>query len=259
MGCSPLLDEDAIYDPKLINDRLLLGMKGTFSELELSLFRQRSHEALRLKAARGELHTSVAVGYVRSFDDRLELDPDERVRTAVSVAFKKFAEIGSVRQVAMWLGDEGIDMPVVVYGPRGRNVEWRQPRYNAIHRLLTNPVYAGAYAFGRTGSRIRLEAGRKVISRGVRRAPDSWQVLIREHHDGYISWDQYERNQRTISGNANMKGEMVPGSVRKGDGLLAGILRCGTEPGASHRAPGDRPRQDSPSARSDGRYDKALR
>jgi len=89
MGCGPLLDEDGIYDPKLINDRLLLGMKGTFSELELSILRQRSQEALRLKAARGDLHTSVAVGYVRSCDDRLELDPDRRVRDALSLAFKK--------------------------------------------------------------------------------------------------------------------------------------------------------------------------
>ena len=118
-----------MYDPKLVNDRLLLGLKGTFSELELSILRQRSQEALRLKAARGDLHTTVAVGYVRSADDRLELDSDKRVREALHLAFRKFGEFGSVRQVALWLCDDGIKMPIVVYGPRGRMVEWRLPRY----------------------------------------------------------------------------------------------------------------------------------
>jgi excisionase family DNA binding protein len=202
-------------------------MKGTFSELELSILRQRSQEALRLKAARGDLHTSVAVGYVRSADDRLERDPDRRVREALHLVFRKFAEFGSVRQVTIWLCDEGIKMPIVVYGPRGRMVEWRLPRYNTIHRLLTNPIYAGAYVFGRTGSRVRIEAGRKLITRSVRRLQQDWEVLIRDHHEGYISWRDYENNQRTIKGNANMKGEMVPGSVRNGGGLLAGLLRCG--------------------------------
>jgi excisionase family DNA binding protein len=224
---SLIIDEDGVYDPKLINDRLLLGMKGTFSELELSILRQRSQEALRLKAARGDLHTSVAVGYVRSADDRLELDPDKRVREALHLAFHKFAEFGSVRQVAIWLCDEGVRMPIVVYGPRGRMVEWKLPRYNTIHRLLTNPIYAGAYVFGRTGSQVRVEAGRKLITRNVRRLQKEWEVLIRDHHEGYISWDDYENNQRTINGNANMKGEMVPGSVRNGGGLLVGLLRCG--------------------------------
>jgi DNA invertase Pin-like site-specific DNA recombinase len=224
---SLIIDEDGVYDPKLVNDRLLLGMKGTFSELELSILRQRSQEALRLKAARGDLHTSVAVGYVRSTDDRLEIDPDKRVREALHLAFRKFAEFGSVRQVAIWLCDEALKMPIVVYGPRGRMVEWQLPRYNTIHRPLTNPIYAGAYVFGRTGSQIRLDGGRKLITRSVRRPQKEWEVLIRDHHDGYISWDDYEHNQRTINGNANMKGEMVPGSVRNGGGLLVGLLRCG--------------------------------
>ena len=222
-----IIDEDGVYDPRLVNDRLLLGMKGTFSELELSIVRQRSQEALRLKAARGDLHTTVAVGYLRGANDRLEQDPNRRVRAALSLVFCKFRELGSVRQVALWLRQERIDLPIVVYGPQGRVVEWRPPRYNTVYRLLTNPVYAGAYVFGRTGSRVRLEAGRKVITRGVARRRDEWEVLIRNHHDGYISWEEYEQNQRTIAGNANMKGAMVPGSVRNGGGVLAGLLRCG--------------------------------
>jgi excisionase family DNA binding protein len=224
---SLIIDEDGIYDPRLINDRLLLGLKGTFSELELSILRQRSQEALRLKAARGELHTTVAIGYRRGAADRLEQDPDLRVREALSLVFRKFGEIGSVRQLALWLRQERINLPVVVHGPQGRVVQWSLPRYNTVHRLLTNPVYAGAYVFGRTGSRVRFEGGRKVITRGVARRRDQWEVLIRDHHDGYISWEEYERNQSIIAGNANMKGALVPGSVRNGGGLLVGLLRCG--------------------------------
>ena len=224
---SLIIDEDGIYDPRLINDRLLLGLKGTFSELELSMFRQRSREALRLKAARGDLLLTVAIGYRRGADDRLEQDPDRRIREVLSLMFRKFNEIGSVRQLALWLRQEGIDLPVAVYGPQGRTVQWRPPRYHMVHRLLTNPIYAGAYVFGRTGSRVRFEDRRKVVARGIARRREEWEVLIRDHHDGYISWEEYDRNQKVIAGNANMKGTMVAGSVRKGGGLLVGLLRCG--------------------------------
>jgi len=224
---SLIIDEDGIYDPRLVNDRLLLGLKGTFSELELSIFRQRSQAALRLKAARGDLYTTVAIGYRRSADDRLEQDPDLRIREALSLVFRKFSEMGSVRQLALWLRQEGIDLPIAVYGRQGRTVQWRPPRYNTVHRLLTNPVYAGAYVFGRTGSRARFDGRRKVITHGVARRREEWEVLIRDHHDGYISWEEYDRNQKVIAVNANMKGSMVAGSVRKGGGLLVGLLRCG--------------------------------
>ena len=106
---SLIIDEDGIYDPQQVNDRLLLGLKGTFSELELSIFRQRSREALRLRAARDELHTAVAIGYRRGADDRLEQDPDLRIREALSLVFRKFGEIGSVRQLVPWLRQERID------------------------------------------------------------------------------------------------------------------------------------------------------
>src|SRR6516225_4577981 len=222
-----IIDEDGIYDPRSINDRLLLGLKGTFSELELSMFRQRSQEALRLKAARGELNTTVAIGYRRRADDRLEQDPDKRIREALSLTFRKFAEIGSVRQLVLWLRQERIELPIAVHGAQGRSVQWRLPRYNTVHRLLTNPVYAGAYVYGRTFTRVRFEGGRKVATHGIARRPEEWDVVIRSHHDGYITWEEYDRNQKVIAGNANMKGAMVRGSVRNGSGLLVGLLRCG--------------------------------
>lgn len=222
-----IIDEDGVYDPRFVNDRLLLGMKGTFSELELSTLRQRSQEALRLKAARGDLHTTVAIGYRRSADDRLEQDPDQCVREALALVFRKFREISSVRQLVLWLRQEGIDLPTAVQGRQGRTVQWGPPRYHAVHRLLTNPVYAGAYVFGRTVSRTRVEGGRKVITHGVARRREDWMVLIRDHHDGYISWEDYDRNQTIIAGNASMKGAMVTGAVRNGGALLVGLLRCG--------------------------------
>jgi DNA invertase Pin-like site-specific DNA recombinase len=226
MNCL-IVDEDGVYDPKQANDRLLLGMKGVYSELELSVLRQRSQEALRVKAARGDLHRTVAVGYVRSTDDRIEMDPDEKVQNAIHLIFRKLVEFGSARQVVLWLRDEAIKVPRVVYTLAGRVVEWGPARYNAIYRVLTNPIYAGTYVYGRSGSQVRIESGRKRISRGIRRPQDKWDVLIHDHHKGYISWNDYEGNQRIISSNANMKGAMVKGSVRKGGGLLAGLLRCG--------------------------------
>ncbi len=222
-----LVDEDGIYNPRHPNDRLLLGMKGTLSEMELSTFRQRSQEALKLKAERGELYTTVAVGYVRTGDDRLEKDPDRRVQESIGLVFAKFREFGSIRQVLLWLRQERIELPAVVYGAEGRSILWKLPVYNSVHKTLTNPVYAGTYAHGRTESRTRIEAGRKHIARGCRRAQEDWNVLLIDHHRGYISWDEYQRNQAMIAENANGKGAMVRGSVRGGEALLPGLLRCG--------------------------------
>jgi hypothetical protein len=155
------------------------------------------------------------------------MDPDRRVRETLALAFRKFDDIGSVRQVAMWFRDERIELPTIAYGPQGRIVQWHLPRYNSVHRLLTNPVYAGAYVFGRTVSRVRVEGGRKVVRRGAPRRQNEWEVLIRDHYAGYITWQQYKRNQHLIGANANMKGAMVAGSVRNGGGILVGLLRCG--------------------------------
>ncbi len=224
---SLIIDEDGVYDPRSPNDRLLLGMKGTLSEMELSLLRQRSVEALKLKAARGDLHTTLAVGYVRGPGDRIEQDPDLRIREAIALVFRKFSELCSMRQVLLWLRQEVITLPNVDYGPQGRSVVWKLPTYNTVVHILSNPVYAGAYAFGRTASRVRIEEGRKRIVRGIRRDREQWQVLITEHHEGYIDWETYEHNQRVIADNANMKGEMVRGALRRGEALLTGLLRCG--------------------------------
>jgi excisionase family DNA binding protein len=222
-----IVDEDGIYDPRHPNDRLLLGMKGTMSEMELSLFRQRSFEALRQKARRGELFMTVATGYVRTSKERIEKDPDRRVQEAISLVFAKFAELQSVRQVHLWLRDERMPLPAVIYGAEGRMTVWKPPVYNTLHHMLTNPVYAGVYAFGRTGSRVTIQNGRKRVVRGFKKESNDWEVLLPEHHEGYISHAEFERNQRLISDNANGKSFMSRGSVRRGSALLAGLLRCG--------------------------------
>ena len=224
-----IVDEDGIYDPRHPNDRLLLGMKGTMSELELSLFRQRSQEALKQKARRGALFLGVAAGYVRAGRDRIEKDPDQRVQDALSLVFAKFAELQSVRQVHVWLRDEGIALPVACHrAAEGRSIVWRLPLYNTVHNILTNPVYAGAYAFGRTMSKVSVEDGRKRVKRGLRRPLAEWDVLLKDQHEGYISWSEFERNQRVIADNATGKGSAaVRGAVRRGELLLAGLLRCG--------------------------------
>jgi excisionase family DNA binding protein len=226
VGCL-LADEDGVYDARLPNDRLLLGMKGTMSEMELSILRQRSFEALRQKARRGELFLSVAVGYVKVLHNRIVMNPNQRVRGAISLVFRKFAELQSVRQVHLWLRQEGIRLPAVDIMPEARSIVWKLPVYNTILKMLTNPVYAGAYAFGRTRSRVSVAEGRKRVVRGFRRPREEWEVLLLDRHEGYVSWAEFERNQRLIADNANAKGLMARGSVRRGDALLAGLLRCG--------------------------------
>jgi len=223
-----IVDEDGIYDPRHPNDRLLLGMKGTMSELELSLFRQRSQQALKQKASRGALILGVAAGYVKVGRDRIEKNPDQRVRDALQLVFSKFAEFQSARQVHIWLRDEGIELPVKSRDGEARGIVWRLPAYNIVHNILTNPIYAGAYAFGRTTSKVSVEQGRKRVRRGVHRPMAEWDVLIKDHHEAYITWDEFEKNQRVIANNATGKGSAtVKGAVRRGELLLAGLLRCG--------------------------------
>jgi DNA invertase Pin-like site-specific DNA recombinase len=222
-----IIDEDAVFDPRSPNDRLLLGMKGTMSEMELSVFRQRSMEAMRQKARRGELHLTVAVGYVKTEDGRIEKDPDRRVQDGISLIFRKFAELQSVRQVLLWFSQENMLVPAIVQGRGKRPIEWKAPVYHTLHHILTNPVYAGSYAYGRRGTRVSIEGGRKRVMRdNLRRNWKDWEVLIHDHHPGYLTWAEFERNQHLIADNANGKSYMGRGSIRRGEALLPGLFRC---------------------------------
>jgi len=222
-----LIDADGIYDPTHINDRLLLGMKGTISEMELANFRQRARAAIEQKAQRGELYTQVPVGYVRVPGDRIEKEPDERVRAALDLVFRKFAELGSVRQLYFWLQRQDISLPSFRGAGDARYIVWKLARYHVVLSLLKNPIYAGAYAYGRSKAIVRIEQGRKRIVRTQPLRCEEWAVLIHDHHEGYISWADYQSNQAVIAHNANGVGAMVRGSVKCGGALLSGLLRCG--------------------------------
>jgi DNA invertase Pin-like site-specific DNA recombinase len=222
-----LIDAEAVYDPRVTNDRLLLGMKGTISEMEVASFRERAQAALLQKAQRGALVRRVPIGYIKGSDDRVEKDPDARIRATIELLFRKFAELGSVRQVHFWLDKQHIQLPVA-RGPEDlREIVWLAPRYHAALSVLKNPLYAGAYAYGRSKTMVRLDAGQKQVRRQIRRRREDWAVLILDHHEGYIDWDVYRHNQTMIAHNDNARSDAVRGSIKHGEALLAGLLRCG--------------------------------
>lgn len=221
-----LIDPEGIYDPRLINDRLVLGLRGTMSEFELNILRQRSVEAIRQKAKRGELRFGLPVGLCWGGAGKIELDPDVRVQNAVHLVFRKFRELGSARQVLLWCQAQQITLPAVGYGERTRQIYWKVPLYSSILAILQNPMYAGAYAFGKTEARTKVVAGRPRQTTGHQKPREQWTVLIRDHHPGYISWEQFELNQTALAENAHMKSRMGRQSGRGGPSLLVGLLRC---------------------------------
>lgn len=223
-----IIDGEGVYDPRQLNDRLLLGLKGTMSEAELGWIRQRAYEGLLAKARRGALILGLPVGYVHTRDGRIEKHPDQRVQQAITLVFEQFAVAGSVRQALLWFRQERVSLPSLDREPGGgERVTWRLPVYNTVLKMLTNPSYAGAYAFGRTYTRTAVIDGRPHKTRGHRQPREQWIALLQDHHEPYIPWDVYERNQRLIAHNAQMKGLMVKGAVRRGPSLLPGLLRCG--------------------------------
>jgi excisionase family DNA binding protein len=222
-----IIDEDGIYDPRSSDDQMILGLKGAFSVMESSAIRQRAFEAKLEKAARGELFALIAVGYVLGANGRLEKDPNERTREVVNLVFRKFRELGSVRQVVLWLRQENVSLPRLTTGGPCRTVEWMLPTYSGLLNMLANPVYAGAYAYGRNGRETTLEDGRRRVRNGVRLPREKWRVLLHDQHEGYIEWSEFERNRRVIADNTNRKGQAAQGAVRSGAALLPGLLRCG--------------------------------
>jgi len=222
-----LIDGETVYDPRLTNDQWLLGIKGTISEMEVATFRERAQSALLQKAQRGALVRRVAIGYVKGAEDRIEKDPDARLRAVIDLIFSKFAELGSVRQVYFWLQKQQVQLPIARGPEDAQEIIWQPARYHAVHSILTNPIYAGAYAYGRSKTVRRLEAGQKRVVRQLRRRREEWSILILNHHEGYIDWEVYESNQRMIADNENARSGAVRGAIKNGHALLAGLLRCG--------------------------------
>ena len=219
-------DADGVYHPALFNDRLLLGLKGTMSEAELYVLRARLNGGIRNKAARGELRRGLPVGFVwGEADGEVDFHPDEAVRTTIASIFARFAETGSARRVWLWFRSEGLRFPLRMH--QRCEIRWVEASYTAIHHVLSNPVYAGAYAYGKTRRETTLDASGARKKR-VRHLPQSeWQVLIKEHHEGFIDWRTYEANQAKLAANTRPGPHKTGGAVREGSALLQGLVSCG--------------------------------
>jgi len=220
-----VIDLDGVYDPCRPNDRLLLGMKGSISEFELGVIRSRMYEAARAKARRGELRISTPIGYIWDRQVGLGLDPDRRLQEVIRLVFQKFRELGSARQVLLWMASEGIDFPYPSNGRTLTSFEWRPIRYRNVIAILKNPFYAGVYAYGKSEKRTTIVNGRARKSYGHHKPMDTWEVFIKDHHEGYIDWTEYERNQVQLASNAYGRvGDTKSG--RGGRALLAGLISC---------------------------------
>ncbi len=221
-----VIDLDGVYDPCRPNDRLLLGMKGSISEFELGVLRARMFEAARAKAHRGELRISVPIGYVWHREIGLGFDPDIRLQEAIRLIFERFRKLGSARQVLLSLAADEAHFPRPSDGKKMVTFDWTPIRYRNVISVLKNPFYAGLYAYGKSEKRTTLVEGRLRKSYGHGKPVDQWDVMLKEHHEAYIDWAEFERNQQQLAVNAYAK---VGGqkSGRGGRALLAGMLCCG--------------------------------
>ena len=219
-----VIDMDGIYDPRLPNDRLLLGMKGSIFEFETGVLRARMLDALREKACRGELRLNVPIGYVWHREGGgPAFNPDLRIQETIRLIFAGFRELGSARQVALVLNQDKVCFPAP-YG-RALSPEWRPLSYSNVRSVLKNPFYAGVYAWGKTGQHTDVVDGRVRKRSGRERPVEEWEVLLKDHHPGYIDWTEYESNQVRLASNSFSKtGGSKSG--RGGRALLSGLLSC---------------------------------
>jgi len=222
-----IADADGIYHPGLHNDRLLLGLKGTMSEAELHVLRTRMREGALHKAAKGELRLRLPVGYEYDQLGQVRVTADEAVVDAIATVFAYFDELASARQVMLRLISEGRQLPR--RGPGNRKVRWMPATYRMVHDTLTNPCYAGVYAFGR--KRVQRCVVDGVVVERMRRAPrEEWHTCLIDHHPGFITFARYEANLARLRANwSNRSASSTEsqGAAREGSALLQGIARCG--------------------------------
>src|SRR6266516_2090501 len=232
--CDTLVaDADGLYHPGLFNDRLVLGLKGTMAESELHVLRARLEGGIKNKAARGELRRGLPAGLVwGEGDGEICFHPDEAVTGVIAAVFEQFAICGSVRATWLWLRGQGLRWPlqqaVYLHGKPGE-ITWAEPTYHAVHTTLTHPAYAGAYVYGRTRDEHCLGAGGALRKRRRKLPRDQWEVLIPDHHPGFIDWDTYLANQARIGANIRPQASQPgTGAVREGCALLQGLATCGS-------------------------------
>ena len=221
-----IADEQHIYDLNSLDDQLVLGIKGTLSVVELKVLRQRMLAGQESKARRGELFKRLPVGYVLDTMGKVAFHHDRRVHEALQLVFIKFRERWSVRQTFQWFRDHDVELPANPI--QGTRLVWKIPSQSLIRDILCNPFYAGAYVWGRRPVTARLVEGRLEKRQGAMRRAEECRVFIRDHHVGYIDWATFEENQRMIRRNSvNWQGDESMAAIRAGQGLLAGLLRCG--------------------------------
>jgi DNA invertase Pin-like site-specific DNA recombinase len=197
-----VVDSDGVHDPASPNDRLLLGLKGTMSEFEVSLIRKRMVDAAVAKAQRGELRIGVPVGYLWSRDEGLMMDPDRRIQEAIRSVFRLFERLGSATQVLRHMRREGLLFPRPLDGKPAAALVWRAPAYRNVIAVLQNPFYAGAYAYGKSRVQTDLVDGALRKRYGRARPMASWTVLTRDHHAAYVSWETFELNRQRVARNS---------------------------------------------------------
>jgi DNA invertase Pin-like site-specific DNA recombinase len=221
-----IADEQHIYDLNSLDDQLVLGIKGTLSVVELKVLRQRMQAGQESKARRGELFKRLPVGYVLDAMGKVAFHHDRRVHEALQLVFIKFRERWSIRQTFQWFRDHDVELPANPI--QGTRLVWKIPSQSLIRDILCHPFYAGAYVWGRRPVTTLLIEGRLEKRQGAMRRAEECRVFIRDHHVGYIDWTTFEENQRMIRRNSvNWQGDESMAAIRAGQGLLAGLLRCG--------------------------------
>ena len=230
LTCTLIIDEDGCYDPRDFNDQLLLGVKGTMSQAELHLIRARLQGGKRNKARKGELRFPLPVGFAYDAEGKTILDPDCEVRSAVALFFAKFKECRSAYGAVRAFAEEGLEFPKRAYGGlwNGQLI-WGRLTHGRALGLLGNPSYAGCYAFGRYGTQKSITENGEIVAKTVCKPMDQWEVLIKDHHPGYIDWEQYLKNQAILQSNRTHGKDdlMSSGAAREGAALLQGLLICG--------------------------------
>ncbi|HEX9371766.1 MAG TPA: recombinase family protein, partial [Roseiflexaceae bacterium] len=220
-----LADGDGLYDPAQYNDRLLLGLKGTMSEAELHLLKQRMHQGKRNKARRGELAIPLPMGYVRRPSGEVTFDPDEQVQHVLHLVFRKFGDLGTLNALLRYLVAHEIQLGFRVReGISKGELEWRRPNRMTLQNLLKHPIYAGAYAYGRRQVDPRRQAPGQPRSGRATIAPAGWVAFLRDRLPAYISWEQYEWNLARLQ--ANQARADALGVARQGTALLVGLVVC---------------------------------
>jgi DNA invertase Pin-like site-specific DNA recombinase len=221
-----LADEHRLYDAGNAQDRMVLGIQGAFNEFELSMILDRMQESLRQKAKRGEQYDAFSPGYICRKPPLLEKHPDRRVQRAVAKVLQDFDHFSSVRQLYLHLMDERFQLLVVPHGSDWRDVQWITPSYDQILEMLRNPIYAGIYVRGRSKAFTLLDENQHKQTKYKRVPREQWDVFLENHHESYISQQQWERHVEKIADNANVRGQASKGSPGRGASLMAGLLRC---------------------------------